>query len=60
MPNLEVEMNAPQEAFDRAMAGLDQAIAEMETEVQSAEDSLDPTLFLPSEPCTYCQIPCLT
>lgn len=49
MLDLEDEMTARKEAFDQAMAELDQAIAEKETEVQAAEDYLDQALFLLGE-----------
>jgi hypothetical protein len=49
MLELEDEQAARKEAFDQAMAELDQAIAEKETEVQAAEDYLDQALFLLGE-----------
>jgi hypothetical protein len=49
MLELEDEMAARREALDQAMAGLDQAIAEKDTEVQAAEDYLDQALFLLGE-----------
>lgn len=49
MLELEDEMTARKEALDQAMAELDQAIAEKETEVQAAEDYLDQALFLLGE-----------
>jgi hypothetical protein len=49
MLELEDEMAARKEAFDQAMAEIDQAIAEKETEVQAAEDYLDQALFLLGE-----------
>jgi hypothetical protein len=42
------------------MSELDQAIAEKETEVQLAEDYLDPALFLLDEDVYPRHIPCLT
>ncbi|MFL5352532.1 hypothetical protein [Archangium sp.] len=49
MLELEDEQTARKEARDQAMAELDQAIAEKETEVQAAEDYLDQALFLLGE-----------
>lgn len=49
MLELEDEQTARKEALDAAMAELDQAIAEKETEVQAAEDYLDQALFLLGE-----------
>jgi hypothetical protein len=49
MLDLEDAMTARKEAFDQAMADLDRAIAEKETEIQAAEDYLDQALFLLGE-----------
>ena len=49
MLTLEDEMLAQKEAVDAAMAELDQAIAQKETEVQAAEEYLDQALFLLGE-----------
>ena len=49
MVDLEDELAARKQAFDQAMAALDQAIAQKGTEVQAAEDYLDPALFLLGE-----------
>jgi hypothetical protein len=49
MLELEDEMVARKEAFDQAMAEIDRAIAEKETEAQAAEDYLDQALFLLGE-----------
>ena len=49
MLELEDEMTARKEALDQAMAEIDQAIAEKDTEVRAAEDYLDQALFLLGE-----------
>jgi hypothetical protein len=49
MLDMEDAMNAQKEAVDQAMAEIDRAIAEKETEVQAAEDYLDQALFLLGE-----------
>ncbi|WNG58380.1 hypothetical protein F0U59_29280 [Archangium gephyra] len=47
--DMEDEMNAHKEQVDQAMAEIDQAIAEKETEVQAAEEYLDQALFMVGE-----------
>ncbi|PTL85478.1 hypothetical protein [Vitiosangium sp. GDMCC 1.1324] len=49
MLDLEDQMTARKETLDQAMAEIDRAIAEKETEVQAAEDYLDQALFLLGE-----------
>lgn len=49
MLDMEDAMSAQKEVVDQAMAEIDQAIAEKETEVQAAEDYLDQALFLLGE-----------
>jgi tetratricopeptide (TPR) repeat protein len=49
MLDMEDAMHARKEEVDQAMAEIDRAIAEKETEVQAAEDYLDQALFLLGE-----------
>ncbi|HYO65557.1 MAG TPA: hypothetical protein VEU33_05700, partial [Archangium sp.] len=49
MLDMEDAMNAQKEQVDQAMAELDRAIAEKDTEVKAAEDYLDQALFLLGE-----------
>jgi oligoendopeptidase F len=46
---MEDEMNVRKEAHEQAMAEIDRAIGEKETEVKAAEDYLDQALFLLGE-----------
>jgi hypothetical protein len=49
MLDMEDEMNVRKEAHEQAMAEIDRAIGEKETEVKAAEDYLDQALFLLGE-----------
>ena len=49
MLEMQDQLESRKEAFDQAMADLDQAIATKEQEIQAAEDYLDQALFLLGE-----------